>query len=229
MESLKTMHIKRFVAHLLTFRHTVYYRIWFFCRPFRRTGREHHKTSDKPPPAGVGSRDGLLYVYHTADCSPLWCVAGCVVLYRTQRRPLVRCRSPPNVQDSQKFLNDLEDKTMRYRNNGQIEEELQIRFTGYLIQAVKRTRRDYLNMLNQYSNSEILTDTTYTTGQTLEQEVTFPPRIAEAFLTAGGCSARIAQGTADPNRSYNIGKTALGRSSVCIVPERSSASAYRFP
>lgn len=172
MESLKTMHIKRFVAHLLTFRHTVYYRIWFFCRPFRRTGREHHKTSDKPPPAGVGSRDGLLYVYHTADCSPLWCVAGCVVLYRTQRRPLVRCRSPPNVQDSQKFLNDLEDKTMRYRNNGQIEEELQIRFTGYLIQAVKRTRRDYLNTLNQYSNSEILTDTTYTTGQTLEQEVT---------------------------------------------------------
>lgn len=172
MENLKPMHIKRFVAHLLTFRHTVYYRIWFFCRPFRRTGREHHKTSDKPPPAGVGSRDGLLYVYHTADCSPLWCVAGCVVLYRTQRRPLVRCRSPPNVQDSQKFLNDLEDKTMRYRNNGQIEEELQIRFTGYLIQAVKRTRRDYLNMLNQYSNSEILTDTTYTTGQTLEQEVT---------------------------------------------------------
>ena len=61
---------------------------------------------------------------------------------------------------------------MRYRNNGQIEEELQIRFTGYLIQAVKRTRRDYLNMLNQYSNSEILTDTTYTPGQTLEQEVT---------------------------------------------------------
>ena len=64
---------------------------------------------------------------------------------------------------------------------------------------------------------------------TSSQHPTFPPRIAEAFLTAGGCSARIAQGTADPNRSYNIGKTALGRSSVCIVPERSSASAYRFP
>ena len=61
---------------------------------------------------------------------------------------------------------------MWQRNNGQAREELQIRFTGYLIQAVKRTRRDYLNMLNQYSNSEILTDTTYTTGQTLEQEVT---------------------------------------------------------
>ena len=73
--------------------------------PFSEDRAEHHKTSDKPPPAGVGSRDGLLYVYHTADCSPLWCVVGCVVLYRTRRRPLVRCRSPPNVQDSQKFLN----------------------------------------------------------------------------------------------------------------------------
>lgn len=93
MENLKAMHIKRFVAHLLTFRHTVYYRIWFFCRPFRRTGREHHKTSDKPPPAGVGSRDGLLYVYHTADCSPLWCVIGCAVLYRTRKRPLPRFKS----------------------------------------------------------------------------------------------------------------------------------------
>ena len=72
---------------------------------------------------------------------------------------------------------------MWQRNNGQIEEELQIRFTGYLIQAVKRTRRDYLNTLNQYSNSEILTDTTYTTGQTLEQEVTehLPLRRIHAF------------------------------------------------
>lgn len=60
---------------------------------------------------------------------------------------------------------------MRYRNNGQIEEELQIRFTGYLIQAVKHTRRDYLNARNQYSDREIPTDTIYTTGQTLEQEV----------------------------------------------------------
>lgn len=171
MENLKPMHIKRFVAHLLTFRHTVYYRIWFFCRPFRRTGREHHKTSDKPPPAGVGSRDGLLYVYHTADCSPLWCVAGCVVLYRTQRRPLVRCRSPPNVQDSQKFLNDLEDKTMRYRNNGQIEEELQIRFTGYLIQAVKRTRRDYLNIAVKCIAEVVAPEKQFPTGTSIRRRI----------------------------------------------------------
>ena len=78
---------------------------------------------------------------------------------------------------------------MRYRNNGQIEEELQIRFTGYLIQAVKRTRRDYLNMLNQYSNSEILTDTTYTTGQTLEQEVTeHLPECAEECVYVRQCA-----------------------------------------
>ena len=104
MESLKTMHIKRFVAHLLTFRHTVYYRKWFFRRPSQRMGREHRKTSDKPPPAGAGSHDGLLYVHHAAVCSPSWCVAGWVALYRKQRRPLTRCRSPPKVQDLLKFL-----------------------------------------------------------------------------------------------------------------------------
>ena len=60
-------------------------------------------SQDKRQASSCGRR--LLYVYHTADCSPLWCVVGCVVLYRTRRRPLVRCRSPPNVQDSQKFLN----------------------------------------------------------------------------------------------------------------------------
>ena len=67
------MHIKRFV-HLLTFRHTAYFTIRFFRRPFHRSRREHRKSSDKPPPVGGGSRDGLLYVFHTADRSLLRCV-----------------------------------------------------------------------------------------------------------------------------------------------------------
>lgn len=57
-------------------------------------------------------------------------------------------------------------------NNGQAEEDLQFRFTGYLIQAVKRTRRDYLNELYQYSIKETPTDTIYFIGKTLEQEIT---------------------------------------------------------
>ena len=43
---------------------------------------------------------------------------------------------------------------MWQRNNGRAEEELQIKFTGYLIQAVRRTQRDYLKALYAYSNQE---------------------------------------------------------------------------
>ena len=60
---------------------------------------------------------------------------------------------------------------MWQRNNGQAREELQIKFTGYLIQAVRRTRRDYLKALYAYSNQETLTDTIFVVSQTLEQEV----------------------------------------------------------
>ena len=93
------MHIKRFV-HLLTFRHTAYFTIRFFRRPFHRSRREHRKSSDKPPPVGGGSRDGLLYVFHTADRSLLRCVVGRVCLCNKHTRPLVRCRSPPKVQET---------------------------------------------------------------------------------------------------------------------------------
>ena len=60
---------------------------------------------------------------------------------------------------------------MWQRNNGQAREELQIKFTGYLIQAVRRTQRDYLKALYTYSNQETLTDTIFVVSQTLEQEV----------------------------------------------------------
>lgn len=60
---------------------------------------------------------------------------------------------------------------MWQRNNGQAREELQIKFTGYLIQAVRRAQRDYLKALYAYSNQETLTDTIFVVSQTLEQEV----------------------------------------------------------
>ena len=60
---------------------------------------------------------------------------------------------------------------MRQRGNGQIGDELQIRFTGYLIQAVKRTQRDYLMSLYKDSTQEVLTEEIYAIGKTLEQEV----------------------------------------------------------
>ena len=60
---------------------------------------------------------------------------------------------------------------MWQRNNGQAREELQIRFTGYLIQAVRRTQRDYLRALCKYGENEILTEVFCAVSQTLEQEV----------------------------------------------------------
>ena len=60
---------------------------------------------------------------------------------------------------------------MWQRNNGQAREELQIRFTGYLIQAVRRTQRDYLRALCKYGENEILTEVFCAVGQSLEQEL----------------------------------------------------------
>ena len=60
---------------------------------------------------------------------------------------------------------------MWQRNNGQAREELKIKFTGYLIQAVRRTQRDYLRALCKYGENEILTEVFCAVSQTLEQEV----------------------------------------------------------
>ena len=80
----------------------------------------------------------------------------------------VSSESSRNLLD---FLNDLEEKVMWQRNNGQAREELQIRFTGYLIQAVRRTQRDYLRALCKYGENEILTEVFCAVSQTLAQEV----------------------------------------------------------
>lgn len=81
------------------------------------------------------------------------------------------------ISSSTKFdhfiLNFVEENMWQQNNkdNKDIEEELQIRFTGYLIQAVKRTQRDYLMSLYKYGSQEVLTEEVCTFGQTLEQEV----------------------------------------------------------
>ena len=79
----------------------------------------------------------------------------------------VSSESSRNLLD---FLNDLEEKVMWQRNNGQAREELKIKFTGYLIQAVRRTQRDYLRALCKYGENEILTEVFCAVSQTLEQE-----------------------------------------------------------
>ncbi len=43
---------------------------------------------------------------------------------------------------------------MWQRNNGQAEDDLQFRFTAYLVSAVKRRRKDYLIQLYKRSSIE---------------------------------------------------------------------------
>ena len=63
---------------------------------------------------------------------------------------------------------------MWQRNNGRAEEELQIKFTGYLIQAVRRTQRDYLKALYAYSNQETLTDTIFAVSHGIVKKTVHP-------------------------------------------------------
>lgn len=60
---------------------------------------------------------------------------------------------------------------MRQWNNGQIEEELQIRFTAYLIAAIKRKRKDYMNKQERYHKKELPIDEICAVVPDLENQV----------------------------------------------------------
>ena len=98
---------------------------------------------------------GMLALYakfnHTTTSDAYWEIAVCGRPHFFIRQGKTPVSSVPvSAKGSRiplKFLNYLEDKAMWQRNNGRAEEELQIKFTGYLIQAVRRTQRDYLKAL----------------------------------------------------------------------------------
>lgn len=50
---------------------------------------------------------------------------------------------------------------MWQRNNGQAEDDLQFRFTAYLVSAVKRRRKDYLIQLYKRSSIESTVEVVY--------------------------------------------------------------------
>lgn len=52
-------------------------------------------------------------------------------------------------------------KAMWQRNNGQAEDDLQFRFTAYLVSAVKRRRKDYLIQLYKRSSIESTVEVVY--------------------------------------------------------------------
>lgn len=60
---------------------------------------------------------------------------------------------------------------MWQRNNGQAEDDLQFRFTAYLVSAVKRRRKDYLIQLYKRSSAEYAVETIYESEVSSEDQV----------------------------------------------------------
>ena len=60
---------------------------------------------------------------------------------------------------------------MWQRNNGQAGDDLQFRFTAYLVSAVKRRRKDYLIQLYKRSSTECTVDMVYESEPSSEERV----------------------------------------------------------
>ena len=60
---------------------------------------------------------------------------------------------------------------MWQRNNGQAEDDLQFRFTAYLVSAVKRRRKDYLLQLYKRSSIESTVEVVYESEPSSEEVV----------------------------------------------------------
>ena len=77
-------------------------------------------------------------------------------------------------QKLRKFIEILETfggKAMWQRNNGQAEDDLQFRFTAYLVSAVKRRRKDYLIQLYKRSSIESSSEVVYESEPSSEEVV----------------------------------------------------------
>ena len=62
-------------------------------------------------------------------------------------------------------------KAMWQRNNGQAEDDLQFRFTAYLVSAVKRRRKDYLIQFYKRSSIESTVEVVYESEPSSEEVV----------------------------------------------------------
>lgn len=62
-------------------------------------------------------------------------------------------------------------KAMWQRNNGQAEDDLQFRFTAYLVSAVKRRRKDYLIQLYKRNSIESAVEAVYESEPSSEEVV----------------------------------------------------------
>lgn len=75
------------------------------------------------------------------------------------------------LRKSIEILETFGGKAMWQRNNGQAEDDLQFRFTAYLVSAVKRRRKDYLIQLYKRSSIESTVEVVYESEPSSEEVV----------------------------------------------------------
>ena len=143
--------IEQFIA-FITPGHTAFHERLSIGVYRRGRTREFSPHKEKPPPARMVSIELLDAAIQGTAGFVHWYKAGCF------------CLSQPGFET-------FGGKAMWQRNNGQAEDDLQFRFTAYLVSAVKRRRKDYLIQLYKRSSIESTVEVVYESEPSSEEVV----------------------------------------------------------
>ena len=150
--------IEQFIA-FITPGHTAFHERLSIGVYRRGRTREFSPHKEKPPPARAESIELLdAAIQGTA-----------VFLYHSQ--VLSGAGHRQKLRKSIGILETFGGKAMWQRNNGQAEDDLQFRFTAYLVSAVKRRRKDYLIQLYKRSSIESTVEVVYESEPSSEEVV----------------------------------------------------------
>ena len=157
--------IEQFIA-FITPGHTAFHERLSIGVYRRGRTREFSLHKDKPPPARTASIELLdAEIQGTAGIG----TKLAVFLYIRQFWPDAGHRQ--KLRKSIGILETFGGKAMWQRNNGQAEDDLQFRFTAYLVSAVKRRRKDYLIQLYKRNSIESAVEAVYESEPSSEEVV----------------------------------------------------------
>ena len=157
--------IEQFIA-FITPGHTAFHERLSIGVYRRGRTREFSLHKDKPPPARTASIELLDAEIQGTAGFVHWYKAGCFSLSQPS---FVRCSQ--KLRKSIGILETFGGKAMWQRNNGQAEDDLQFRFTAYLVSAVKRRRKDYLIQLYKRNSIESAVEAVYESEPSSEEVV----------------------------------------------------------
>lgn len=159
--------IEQFIA-FITPGHTAFHERLSIGVYRRGRTREFSPHKEKPPPARAES----IELLDAAIQGQLFLSIGtklAVFLYHSQ--VLSGAGHRQKLRKSIGILETFGGKAMWQRNNGQAEDDLQFRFTAYLVSAVKRRRKDYLIQLYKRSSIESTVEVVYESEPSSEEVV----------------------------------------------------------